>query len=409
MAAGLVLLALAAACSSGTSDPTELAVRRNLDVGDVTVTDVFAPSDLVDAPVVVMLHGTGGDPSTMEPLAREVAASGAVVHVPTWPVIDQVAPYPSNDAEPYLRQVEAVVCSLRFARRTATQFGGDPDDLTVVGQSGGAMAGGRVAVVDDLPWPEPPCDPDISHVPRRFIGTSGDYAGVNQYGGQFRDLYADFDLMALDLTNTELEVRLFHGFDDRAVDYLVAWYFHDRLVEQGTDSRLVATDTGHADLREPATPGGRFVADQIAALIHGEASIFDEVPVDATLTAGASCTYAGPAELERSELLRIELRNERRGPVWFSLVGATDPDVTIGDLRADDPDSGRPDTIDFGGFQPVAGDAVGHLDWVFLDGTRPWAGYCLSDPDPNRPMTLPTTRLWAGDLMEPAALITPVD
>jgi hypothetical protein len=345
----------------------------------------------------------------MEPLAREVAATGAVVHVPTWPVIDQVAPYPSPDADPYLRQVDAVVCSLRFARRTATQFGGDPDDLTVFGHSGGAMAGGRVAIMDDLPWPEPACDPDVSHVAQRFIGASGDYCGAYQYGLQYCDTYEPFDLMELDVTNTELEVRLFHGFDDRAVDFLVAWYFHDRLVDQGIDSRLLATDTSHADLREPATPGGRFVADEVAALIHAEGNVFDDVPVDATLTAGSSCVYAGPEQLDRSELLRIELRNERPGPVWFSLVGLTDHDLTIDELRTADPGAGRPDAIDFGGFQPVATGAAGRLDWVFLDGTRPWAAYCLSDPDPEHPMTLPTTRLWAGSLMEPAALISPAD
>lgn len=387
-------------------------VMRDVDVGGVTVADVFVGPVVGGAPVVVMFHGTDGDPSTMEPLAREVARTGAVVHVPAWPVIDQVSPYPTNDAGPFQRQVDAVVCSLRFARRTAAEFGGDPNDLTVVGHSGGAMAGGRVAVVDELPWPDPGCDADVSHVPQRFIGTSGDYPGVNQYGWQYRDLYAPFDLMALDVTNTSLEVRLFHGFDDQAVDFILGWYFHDRLVDLGVDSRLLATDTGHSDLRDPATPAGRFVAEEVAALLHGRPGIFDDVPVDASLTADeGSCVYAGPAELALSELLRIELHNRRSGLVWFSLVGLSGDDVTVDDLLTDDSTPGGfpPDAVEFGGFQPVEVGASGRIDWVFLDGTRPWATYCLSDPDPEHPMTMPTTLLWPGSLMEPAGLLRPVE
>ena len=409
------MLVLAFAACSGDaasvpagSDADRVEVVRGIDVSGVTVTDVFIGPDPSGAPVVVMFHGTDGDPSSMEPLAREVARTGAVVHVAQWPVIDQVSPYPTSDAGPFLRQVDAVVCSLRFARRSAAEFGGDPDDLTVVGHSGGAMAGGRIALVDDLPWPDPGCDPGVSHVPQRFIGTSGDYPGVNQYGWQFRDLYAPFDLMALDVTNTSLEVRLFHGFDDQAIDFVIGWYFHDRLVDLGVDSRLLATDTGHSDLRDPAMPGGRFVAGQIAALVHGRPTVFDEVPVDASLTAAdGSCVYEGPAELAWSELLRIELRNRRTALVWFSLVGLSDDSVTIDDLRADRsaPGGFPPDTVEFGGFQPVDARSSDRIDWVFLDGTRPWATYCLNEPVPEHPMTMPTTLLWPGTLMEPAALL----
>jgi acetyl esterase/lipase len=143
-------------------DANQLEADRGLDVYGVTVTDVFAPVDGEDLPVVVMLHGTSGGREAMEPLARAVAADGAVVFVPSWPVIDQVAAYPSDDDEPYRRQAEAVVCALRFARRSAAGHGGDPDDLTVLGHSGGATAGARVALVDDPPWSGIDCDPDVA-------------------------------------------------------------------------------------------------------------------------------------------------------------------------------------------------------------------------------------------------------
>ena len=403
-------LAVVGACSGDIGADDELLIVRDVPVAGVTVTDVFATPGAVDDPVVVMLHGTEGERSSMEPLARAVAAGGSVVFVPQWPVIDQVAPYPASDGEPYRQQVEAVVCSLRFARRRAASFGGRPEDLTVLGQSGGAMAGGRVALVDPLPWPDVACDPDTSHVPQRLIGLSGDYAGANQYGVALPEIYAPYDLLRLDPTNSTLEVRLVHGFDDRAVDYLSAWRFDRRLVEAGLDSRLIAADTGHSDLRDPMTPGGRFVVDQVDALLHGRTSAYDAEPRHGSLTAGpAACRYEGPTSVPRSDVLRIELRNQRPELVWFSLVGLRDASATVADLERAEPGSfgARTGMLDFGGFQPVAPVDVGHLDWVFLDAAHPWVAYCMSDPPPA--MSHPSTRFWNAEVMEPASILVAAD
>jgi dienelactone hydrolase len=103
-------------------------VLRNQPIADVTTADVYRASDADGAPVVVMLHGTGGERSELDGFAREVAASGAVVVVPTWPVFTE-RPGELEVGEIHRRQTEAVVCSLRFARETAAEFGGDPDDL----------------------------------------------------------------------------------------------------------------------------------------------------------------------------------------------------------------------------------------------------------------------------------------
>ena len=85
--------------------------------------DVHLPPESTEAaPVVVMLHGTEGDRTRMNPLAAAVAARGALVYVPSWPVIDQVAGFPEEEgAEPFRRQSEAVICALPRDPRTTSE------------------------------------------------------------------------------------------------------------------------------------------------------------------------------------------------------------------------------------------------------------------------------------------------
>ena len=99
LAALLLVWAIpATGCGTG-SDANELDVHREL---DVAVTDVFAPSDGEGLPVVVMLHGTGGERDVMEPLARAVGEENAVVYLPSWPVIDHCDPGLSHGPERFI-------------------------------------------------------------------------------------------------------------------------------------------------------------------------------------------------------------------------------------------------------------------------------------------------------------------
>jgi hypothetical protein len=409
LAALLLIWAIpAVGCGTG-SDANELEVHRDLDVSGVTVTDVFAPPDGEDLPVVVILHGTGGDREVMEPLARAVAEEGAVVYVPSWPVIDPSAEIPA-DGEPFRLQAEAVVCALRFARRTAAEFGGDPDELTLLGHSGGATAGARVALVDEPPWPSIECDPDISHVPERFVATGGDFLGEYQDAFECPELFAPYDPFSIGVTDSDLEVRLIHGVVDQAVCSRVSVLFDDHLRELGVDTALVATDTGHADLRDPETPAGRFVVDQVTALIHDRPSVFEMEGTPATLTVrDGVCDYSGPLELDRGDLLRLELRNPTGDPVWFSPVRIQpDSDITLEQVRADRSPAGAgpPDWADTGDFFLMQGESTRRLDWAFVDGDARWVVFCTADPNPGDPMRWPTVGLWGGPLMHAAAIIS---
>lgn len=392
-----------------------LEVRRDLDVSGVTQTDVFAPVGGSGLPVVVMLHGTGGVRETMEPLARAVAAEDVVVYVPGWPVIDETEPYPATDDEPYRRQAEAVVCALRYARRTARSHGGDPDRLTVFGHSGGATAGARVALVADPPWPGIDCDPTVSHRPERFIATGGDFFGVYQDSSECPTLFQPYDPFTIEPSNGDVEVRLMHGYFDRAVDARVSQLFDLHLVECGLDASFVGLDTGHSELRDPSLPAGAFVADQIVSLVHGRASVFDGPDHRAvvSLAEGRSCAYDGPDRVPRNEPMRIEIRNATQGDVLWLALARLRPEMSpsMDELRADRTSDGGipPDFISYGGFVAARPESTTWLDWVFVDGDATWAIYCMLDPNPTDPMRWPSLALWGGTAMYPVAIVSAAD
>lgn len=367
----------------------ELIVTRDVTVADVTTADVFAPRDGQGLPVVVMLHGTEGLRSNMEPLAVDVARSGAVVVVPSWPVLTTRPAFESTE-DVFFPQTAAAVCGVRFARATARAHGGDPTHLTVVGHSGGAPLGAQVALVDEPPWPGIDCYPGVSSHVDRFVGTGGDYINEYQSGTWIPDVYRPYDVFQLEVTNHDLEVRLVHGGADTSVDVGISTVFDQHLDALGVDTALVYVDATHRELRDPGTPGGRLVADQIAALVHGRPSVFDDAGADATLSFdGDRCRLEGVTTAAVGRPLHIRLANDAAEPVWFALVGFG-TDLTHGQIEAVLAAEPRPlDAVvaytDPASFVLVEPGSEGDMSWVFVDDSLRWTSWCLPKADTAHP------------------------
>ena len=105
--------------------------------------DVYAPKQAGPWPLVVMLHGGGLPRYWLTGWAVRAAQRGAVVFVPDWGLADAQLPNPATVSPGKLRvtSVEGrgdLAAVVRFARGTATRYGGDPAHLTLFGHSAGA-------------------------------------------------------------------------------------------------------------------------------------------------------------------------------------------------------------------------------------------------------------------------------
>ena len=385
-------------------------VQRNVDVGG-SETDIFLPPDRGPAlPVVVMLHGTAGDRSRMAPLATSVAEDGALVYTPSWPSIDTTLPILDEEGdEPFRVQSEAVICTLRQIKLTAAELGGDPDDVTLVGHSGGGMIGARVSLVNEPPWPGIDCDAGVDHRPARFIGMAGDYQGLYQYAQYYRDLYAPYDVLAIEPTNLDLEVWLLHGQNDDTVGVYSSMYLVDHLRGAGIDPQLLTTDSTHAAALDTSTAAGRFTADQISAIAHGTPEPVwwpsTDGPADATVSFDdqETCTYDGPATWPRGQPMTIRMENRTDVDMWFALVSIRDDvDWTEQQVLAGDGDLAEdaPDWVDWGGFQPVAPQREQTMRFAFVEGDQTFVVYCHPDPEADHPRP---------NWMYPSAVLAPSD
>jgi acetyl esterase/lipase len=181
--------------------------------------DVLAPVDGAGWPVVVVFHGgawVAGNRHDIEPLAKAIAAQGAVVFNADYSTIPRGGGYPTS--------LQDAACAVAYAAENAAGFGGNPENLVVVGYSAGAHLGSIVALdpdrfADDCAGLAPP--------PTAFVGVAGPY-DIRRIVGMalfFRagpaaeperwDAGDPFTYASMQIT---MPVHLIHGLEDRIAD-----------------------------------------------------------------------------------------------------------------------------------------------------------------------------------------------
>lgn len=150
--AGVALLA--AACGSDeesgvNTEPVVAPLEADVDYGSDPAPgsateprlDVWAQEGLDAAPVVVVLHGLPGSRSDTSGLAKELANRGYLALNPDIQFADPGTLRAGGTFQ--------VACAIRHARATAAEFGGDPNDVVIIGISFGGMLGSSVALNGD--------------------------------------------------------------------------------------------------------------------------------------------------------------------------------------------------------------------------------------------------------------------
>lgn len=231
--------------------------------------DVFSPTAPGSFPVVVVFHGggwVGGHPNEIAPLARELAAAGAVVFNAPYRLALRGGGYPMT--------FEDASCAVRFARRHAHQFGGDPASVTVVGYSAGAHIGAVTALAGDSFAGD--CAAESGNaLPDVFVGVAGPYDTnvldpllLIFFGSDRTEdpaAWADGNPYTHLGTNPDLVVRLIQGKLDLLVPAGFATGFHQALLEAGYDSELTIIEDGdHGSVVNPLTHGAEVIRTVLA-------------------------------------------------------------------------------------------------------------------------------------------------
>ncbi|MDH4136042.1 MAG: alpha/beta hydrolase [Anaerolineae bacterium] len=228
-------------------------------VGAAQRLDVYTPKEAGTWPVIVFLHGWNATKEGHIKESQAIAEQGAVVFTVNWPT--WIGDFAARENGMRFREMyEVLSCAIRFARATASDYGGDPSQVTLVGFSYGAETGAWVALAgDDLDrlWEEfasirggPP--PQVECVVSggsanvdAFVGIAGEYHRVEPLQERDPELWQIASPYAHLGQNLDLRVRLIHGERDSTTRSEHSVQFNDVLAEAGYDTSLTLFDGTH--------------------------------------------------------------------------------------------------------------------------------------------------------------------
>ncbi len=221
--------------------------------------DIYSPNGAKDSPVVVFAHGFKAVKEGHKRESQVLTENGAVVYTITWPtwILDLAE---KENGQGYREMSEVLTCAIRFARTTAPEYGGDPNRLTLVGFSMGAVQGSWIAIAGESlgsqweafaneqggPAQQVECEEDrVSDNVDIFVGIGGPYYLLESLEERNEALWKIASPLAHLGENPNLAIRLFHGEQDNYVDPESSILFNDALTEAGYDSEVILYDGGH--------------------------------------------------------------------------------------------------------------------------------------------------------------------
>jgi virginiamycin B lyase len=207
-------------------------------------TDVYSTAGADSEPIIILAHGGPCVPGCPEYLAQQASAlslEGTVVFNVDYRQEKLRGKIVTNNAS-----YHDLACAIRFARANATQYGGDPERVTLVGQSFGSIIGPTVALGgNDF---KGGCLAKGRGAPDAFVGLSGAPApGTSSYIGR----------------NPYLAFRYIAGSAD-SLDFDKMRAFVRDLRKAGYDATYTLVEgAGHNDLFTPgsASPAFRIILD----------------------------------------------------------------------------------------------------------------------------------------------------
>jgi acetyl esterase/lipase len=200
--------------------------------------DVYRPRHAARAPVLVFFYGgswQGGSRDLYPFLGASLAAQGIITVVPDYSI------FPPAHFPMFLEDAARAV---RFARETATKWGGDPARLVLMGHSAGAYIAAMLAF--DPQW--------LSHVGLNsqtdlagFIGLAGPYDFLPIESRTLRTIFGGAD---------RAETQPISFVTGEEAPSLLITARRDRLVSPGNSRRMAAKIHARGGVVEERTYGG---------------------------------------------------------------------------------------------------------------------------------------------------------
>ena len=221
--------------------------------------DIYAPKINNIKPVIILLHGFRANKESHQSASKQLAEQGAIVYTINWPSMRATEAVEGN-GRGYREMYEVLSCAVKFARENSTIYGGNQDNVILIGFSSGAgtgswfsLSGGQLDMLwddfhetNDGPPTQIGCisDESLNHV-NTFIGIGGQYQPIGFLLETNQNLWDIINIENQIGNHKELTVRLLHGENDVDVSLDEPSYLNTILFETGYDVELIMYDGSH--------------------------------------------------------------------------------------------------------------------------------------------------------------------